>query len=237
MSSTQTPTSPSSSSSLPKLGPAWYRAAGGNKGGFRPPPAVPLDNNKQQQQQQQRPSSGGNVNSFSALLLEEDDEEPTTTTAPPTRAASTMTTTEVPRPLFQRNPSSGGGRSLAELAAAAAPTASSTMMSRTNKATDGSSFRKSVDDQPIVRYTREKLLAMRPSCSISLPTLLQPLQGNVILANHALDPGTLYYSFSLCSLRVTSVFGSSYLCSFLFFLPSFLWRIWCRWNLGSRYIP
>lgn len=191
MSSTQTPTSPSSSSSLPKLGPAWYRAAGGNKGGFRPPPAVPLDNNKQQQQQQQRPSSGGNVNSFSALLLEDEDEEPTTTTtAPPARAAPTMTT-ELPRPLFQRNPSSGGGRSLAELAAAAAPT-SATSSSRATRSsstaiTEGS-FRKSVDDQPIVRYTREKLLAMRPSCSSSLPSLLEPLQGNVILANHALDP-------------------------------------------------
>jgi len=235
------PSSPSSS--LPKLGPAWYRAAGGHKGGFRPPPAVPLvDGNdgssgKRGGSQRDRAESvgsgsagGGNVNSFSALLhYDDDDDEPrpsnSTTgggggskscnegsaTSQPQNPRSDALLGSSAKP-FQRTLSGGerggirpAGRTLADLAASVpAPgtgRTSSVGYSRKTESGGGRSsedagFRRSVDDpdKPVTRYTREKLLAMRPASASSIPDDLKHLEGIVILADQAQDPGKLFFT-------------------------------------------
>jgi hypothetical protein len=66
---------------------------------------------------------------------------------------------------------------------------------RSSEAAIPDGFRRSADDpdKPVIRYTREKLLAMRPSLFLdSCPTVLKHLVGIVILADQALDPGMLY---------------------------------------------
>jgi len=114
------------------------------------------------------------------------------------------------KPLFQRSSSSGlrstGGRSLAELAASAPPSAGrsssigvgASMLRRTDSREGGRSFA-SVSapvedpDHPTTRYTREKLLAMRPAPSSILPAALVPFELIVVVTTSAQDPGEIVY--------------------------------------------
>ena len=52
----------------------------------------------------------------------------------------------------------------------------------------GSSRHGSGEESKTIRFTREKLLSMRPAPSAELPEVLRPLEGNAILSEEAQDP-------------------------------------------------
>ena len=167
------------------LRPTWSRASGSGTGGggFQPPPAVP-----------ERQQSTGTTNKFSAL--DEDD--------------NANSSNNKPRPAYRARSygeKRGGGRSLADLAAtvpegqsgggvggAAAPSSSSSS-SRTRWQRSGS-FAEEPDQstvKKVIRFTREKLLALRPrpdgGDEGDLPEALKILEGAAIISKEILDPG------------------------------------------------
>lgn len=100
-----------------------------------------------------------------------------------------------------------GGRSLADLASRL-PSSSGTTGGRTGSVnrrsgsgddTHGlgrvSSTKEYVEDKNVVRYTREKLLSMRPRTdpSAARPEGLKVLDGTPLLSAEPLDPGMCYY--------------------------------------------
>ena len=79
-------------------------------------------------------------------------------------------------------PSKPGGRSLADLAAQA-PGRFGTSSSSSRSATAAAG-----EEGKVIRFTREKLLSMRPVPINELPEVLQAYEGNAILSEEPLDP-------------------------------------------------
>jgi hypothetical protein len=203
-------TSPTTSS-LPRLGPSWaYRAAssssGSHKGAFQPP--APQIEGKDAPQQKQSVHRDPRSNSFSLLSGGDDDDDDSPSMSNgggPKRCDGLLSgPSSSKQPLFQRSTSSGlrstGGRSLAELAASAPPSTGRTasvgvgasLVRRSDSRDGGGSLGRSFaedPDNPTTRYTREKLLAMRPTPCRRLPELLSPLEGGVVVSTSDQDPG------------------------------------------------
>lgn len=173
------------SSSSNSLRPAWNR---GNKG-FQPPPQVATERNRSQSiddHEKQR-----DYNKFSALDDEEDVALATGETAASHKSSETNSRSEALRSgIAGRSSSVGGktGRSLTDLAARA-PERTSSRFS-TLRTQDSSSETKppAVEDK-VVRFTRERLLSMRPPPrSEPRDKLKQELEGSLILCETAQDP-------------------------------------------------
>jgi hypothetical protein len=180
--------SSSGSSSLPRLGPTWSQ--GGR--GFQPPPPVPAE--RARSRSGSAGSSGSetkpNVNKFS--VLDDDDD----VVAAGNGEKRPNSRSEALRS-FQRASSTGSkptGRSLADLAAR------STGPVRATLSSEGGSGRflgvgdssKESSTVTVIRFTRERLLSMRPSPkpdAASLPPLLKHLEGSPIIAKEPQDPG------------------------------------------------
>lgn len=174
--------------SFPRLGPTWYRGSGGQPRGFQPPPAVPVDRRSRSgsyasSDSESKPS---NVNKFSALDDDEDlPKEESQQGRSPFRSSS----------FGPRSPQAPKGRTLADLAKQV-PEASigrshstagrfSSLRSDSNVSDSGSSGK-------VIRFTREKLLALRPKPAVNdegPPENLRHLEGIPILSDTALDPG------------------------------------------------
>lgn len=185
------------------LRPTWQK--GGNGRGFQPPPTASDRGDKG------RSSSWGSQgsrdgNKFSALLDDDDD-------VPPVNSGGNGKSEEKPsgnarseafRSSFSRGTSAsnrGSGRSLADLAARVPentssgrrPSRFSGLRSGDQGGSSGASG--SIDsykpDPSVVRYTREKLLSMRPPSnqgSQTLPPNLVHLEGSTILSKAPQDP-------------------------------------------------
>lgn len=152
----------------PRLGPAWR----GKGTGFQPPPAVP-DAKREQR------SSSDRKNPFSAL--DDDEQPPSSSNSNEGGRFSSLSS----RGGFHRSASSGQSkpRSLADLAAAAPPRRST--MSTTSHGVGSEAGEK------VIRYTREKLLSLRPrpKDGEGLPDCLKELEGSVVVSLLAQDPG------------------------------------------------
>lgn len=83
--------------------------------------------------------------------------------------------------LFNRSSSHGQGRSLADLAASV-PRRNTVVASSTHGG-EGSGGEK------VIRYTREKLLSLRPRPGEELPECLRGMEGSVVISSVAQDPG------------------------------------------------
>jgi hypothetical protein len=161
------------------LRPTWSRSSGSGGRGFQPPPPVPPERRTRSGSQG---SSGSNdppkaTNKFAAL--DDDEDEVPLARSPPFRSASFG---------HPKSPSGPKGRSLADLASnVPEPT---TIGGRAHSAGYRSdSFSESTK---VVRFTREKLLALRPRPDPNLvgpPQNLQHLEDNPILSQEPLDPG------------------------------------------------
>lgn len=205
------------------LRPAWSKGAGGGGGrGFQPPPTISADRIDQQRSSSWGSQERRDSNKFSAL--QEDDDE--NAGIPQREERNTGSSRgEAFRTSFNRS-SSGpkpSGRSLADLAAQVpenSPAArrhvsnyesrSSGNAGRFSGLRSGDSTNPaaaaSVDsykpDPKVIRYTREKLLSMRPPSQFgdqSLPANLIHLEGSAVLSKVPQDPGvySCNYSFSL----------------------------------------
>jgi hypothetical protein len=203
-----------SSNSSNSLRPAWNR---GNSKGFHPPPQV--EQQQTQQQRNQSSTKGEekqrDYNKFSALN-DDDDNVALHTSAPsdskaaaaassaPSGATSSSETTnsrsEGLRPRsssFVSNKIGGGGRSLADLAARA-PERTSSRFSNVRSAEPsggtGTMDQKSLQSTPVmddtvIRFTRERLLSLRPQPrEVARATLQVELEGSMILSETAQDP-------------------------------------------------
>jgi GYF domain len=205
-----------SSSSSNSLRPAWNR---GNSKGFHPPPQVEQQQQQTQQQRNQSSTKGEekqrDYNKFSALN-DDDDNVALHTSAPSdskaaaaaaSSAASGVTSSETtnsrseglrPRASsFVSNKTGGGGRSLADLAARA-PERTSSRFSNVRSA-EPSGGAGPVDQKPVqstpvmddtvIRFTRERLLSLRPPPrEIAREALKVELEGSMILSETAQDP-------------------------------------------------
>lgn len=160
------------------LRPTWSRSSGSGGRGFQPPPPVPPERRTRSGSQG---SSGSNdppkaTNKFAAL--DDDEDEVPLARSPPFRSGSFG---------HPKSPSGPKGRSLADLASnVPEPT---TIGGRAHSAGYRSdSFSESTK---VVRFTREKLLALRPRPDPNLvgpPQNLQHLEDNPILSQEPLDP-------------------------------------------------
>jgi hypothetical protein len=158
------------------LRPTWSRSTAGSGGrGFQPPPPLPTERRARSGSQGSSGSGSHDmsrpVNKFAAL---DDDEEET---------ALSRT------PVFRSVSSEGRkGRSLADLVS----TVPEISLHRGNL----SGYRK-LDptlEAKVIRFTREKLLALRPRPDpdqVGPPDNLRHLEDNPILSAVPLDPGTL----------------------------------------------
>ena len=180
----------SGSSSLPRLGPTWSQ--GGR--GFQPPPPVPAERART------RSSSTGstgsetkpNINKFSVLDDDDDVVVPGNGEKRPSNSRSEALRS------FQRT-SSGGpkptGRSLADLAARTpVPSRLGSTAEGGGRVSGGGDSSKDKSSAKVIRFTRERLLSMRPSPkpdAESPPPFLKQFEGSVILAMEAQDPGTV----------------------------------------------
>lgn len=198
------------------LRPAWHKGAGGGSGrGFQPPPTASDRGDKA------RSSSWGSQgsrdgNKFSALLDDDDDVPPPGLgNGKSEEKPSGNSRSEAFRTSFGRGSSSGNkkpsGRSLADLAARVPDNASSGRRSnyegrssgtgrfsglRSGEQAGSSGPSGSIDsykpDPKVIRYTREKLLSMRPPSNQgpqTLPPNLTHLEGSTILSKTIQDPG------------------------------------------------
>ena len=200
------------SSGSSSLRPGWYKGAGGGGGrGFQPPPTVAADRVDKARSGSWGSQERRDHNKFSALQDDDDivapgngkggDEQP-----------SGNSRSEAFRTSFSRSASTGerrgGGRSLADLAARVPDTAvtgrrHSANYDGTGRATgsrfsslrsgeSGSTIDNYKPDPKVVRYTREKLLSMRPSPrgpDPGPPSDIAHLDGAVILSQTCQDPG------------------------------------------------
>ncbi|CAJ1955860.1 unnamed protein product [Cylindrotheca closterium] len=191
------------------LRPAWSKGAGGGGGrGFQPPPTISADRSDQPRSSSWGSQERGDNNKFSALQDEEDE-----------IAGSGQREVGVPRgeafrTSFSRS-SSGpkpSGRSLADLAAQVpenSPAGRRHISNYESRSAGGSgrfSGLRSGDhgnpgtpvstdsykpDPKVIRYTREKLLSMRPPSHLgdqSLPATLCHLEGSAVLSKAPQDP-------------------------------------------------
>ena len=203
-----------SSTNSSSLRPAWYK--GGSQGGrgFQPPPTVTSSDRGDKS----RSSSGGSQerrdsNKFSAL--QDDDDGPPISKSDDKPSGNSRS--EAFRSSFNRSSSTGHkppGRSLADLAARmpetgappggrrhsagyerGAPGSGSGRFTRGSSDSSGTAGAGggSIDaykpDPKIVRFTREKLLAMRPTPKSAPPDSLKHMEGSVFLSKEPQDPG------------------------------------------------
>mmetsp|Transcript_9381 Transcript_9381/g.17885 ORF Transcript_9381/g.17885 Transcript_9381/m.17885 type:complete len:1095 (+) Transcript_9381:153-3437(+) len=164
------------SSANSSLRPAWRNSSGGK--GFQPPPSVNSGKGRSSSigssTEGSEKSEGRIYNKFSAL---DDDDDFEVVGGPPAKSRLEG----LRQGLAVRSASSGtkpggSGRSLADLAATVpekAPTSSSNRFAR---------------DENVIRFTREKLLSMRPQPKGEVPEVLRELEGTVVLADKAQDP-------------------------------------------------
>jgi hypothetical protein len=205
--------SPNNNSSLR---PGWFKGSGSGKG-FQPPPTA-ADRGEKGRSGSIGSSGEGrrDSNKFAALLDDDDvvvgnggDASPTSSAKPSTNSRS-----EAFRSGFNRSSSTGtgtksSGRSLADLAAKVPEPASAgrrhssfgegvrpaTGRFSALRASDGGVAGGSIDaykpDPKVTRYTREKLLSLRPAPKNpdpGPPDVLKPLEGSVIYSATAQDP-------------------------------------------------
>ena len=166
------------------LRPTWSRSSGTGGRGFQPPPPVPPERRTRSGSQG---SSGSNdppkaTNKFAAL--DDDEDEVPLARSPPFRSGSFG---------HPKSPSGPKGRSLADLASnVPEPT---TIGGRAHSAGyRGAAIRSDSfsESTKVIRFTREKLLALRPKPdpnSVGPPQNLQHLEDNPILSQEPLDPG------------------------------------------------
>lgn len=164
------------SSANSSLRPAWRNQSGGR--GFQPPPTVASERARSASigsSEGSERSSSRVYNKFSALNDDDDDLDTGGPGGPPpmsrleglrqglaVRSASTGTKVGV------------SGRSLADLAATVPEkSAAATRFAR---------------EENVIRFTRERLLSMRPQPNIETPEVLLELEGSVVLAESAQDP-------------------------------------------------
>eukprot|EP00980_Cylindrotheca_fusiformis_P017591 scaffold5517_cov135-Cylindrotheca_fusiformis.AAC.21 len=198
-----------SSSGSSSLRPAWHKGASGGGRGFQPPPTVSSDRGDKARSSSWGSQERRDANKFSASK----DEDSFSAKSDERNALNARS--EAFRTSFGRSTSTGSkasGRSLADLAARVpdgAPAArrqSSNYDSRGNSSTGrfggmragdqgGPGLSGSLDaykpDPNIVRYTREKLLSMRPPSHLGdkgLPSSLSHLDGSSIVSKTAQDP-------------------------------------------------
>jgi hypothetical protein len=195
------------------LRPAWHKGAGGGGGrGFQPPPTVSSDRGEKARSSSWGSQQSRDANKFSAL---QDDDDVSPGNGKSDERSSGNARSEAFRTSFGRSTSSNtkpSGRSLADLAARVpegAPTArrqTTNYDSRGSGSTGrftgrpgdpgGSGSGGSIDvykpDPKVIRYTREKLLSMRPPSHLGdqgLPSSLSHLEGSNIISKTSQDPG------------------------------------------------
>mmetsp|Transcript_24154 Transcript_24154/g.59130 ORF Transcript_24154/g.59130 Transcript_24154/m.59130 type:complete len:680 (+) Transcript_24154:106-2145(+) len=194
------------------LRPAWSKGAGGGGGrGFQPPPTVSADRSDQPRSSSWGSQERRDSNKFSALQ-DEDDEKAGSTQREERNSGGSRG--EAFRTSFSRS-SSGpkpSGRSLADLAAQVpenSPAGRRHISNYESRSSGGSgrfSGLRSGDhanpgaavsmdsykpDPKVIRYTREKLLSMRPPSQFgdqSLPVNLRHLEGSAVLSKAPQDP-------------------------------------------------
>ena len=208
------------STSQPRLGPAWRRSGTGGRG-FQPPSAAldPLEGSKT-----------SNRNSFSVLDMDDDGgskkkSEASNGTGSSGRVSSdsSQKRTFISRSEGLRSAGIGGGgfgtrsaskgsgsgRSLADLvsrfpSSGNMGSGSSGRISSAPSAFEdghdhGHGNRRSslnlLDDKKVIRFTREKLLSMRPRTdpNATRPEVLKILDGMPLLSKEPLDPGKYFY--------------------------------------------
>lgn len=190
-----------STSSSSSLRPAWHKGASGGRG-FQPPPTVSERGDKARSGSwgsQERSSS----NKFAVL---DDEDGPTPDLPGNGDRPSANSRSEAFRSSFGRSSSTGTrppGRSLADLAARVPEppgpaakrhtsldprTASTGRFRSTSEGGNGIDSYK--PDPKAIRYTREKLLSIRPvPRDETLPELLKDQEGAPVLASAPQDPG------------------------------------------------
>eukprot|EP00543_Licmophora_paradoxa_P014002 CAMPEP_0202457786 /NCGR_PEP_ID=MMETSP1360-20130828/14702_1 /ASSEMBLY_ACC=CAM_ASM_000848 /TAXON_ID=515479 /ORGANISM="Licmophora paradoxa, Strain CCMP2313" /LENGTH=1088 /DNA_ID=CAMNT_0049077949 /DNA_START=115 /DNA_END=3381 /DNA_ORIENTATION=+ len=192
------------------LRPTWARGSGSAGRGFQPPPAVPERRSRSGSHSSGGSDSKPSGNKFSVL----DDDNEITKEETPLKSRTAFRS----RSFGQHSPPSGGtkGRSLADLAARVPESTSRMNFSRlmsdgvngagpgaTLGATTGGggsgvnirfsklrSNSESENERKVIRFTREKLLALRPrpDTTTSIPEKLKHLEGVPIIAKEPLDP-------------------------------------------------
>lgn len=163
------------------LRPTWSRSSGSQGGrGFQPPPAVPAERRSRSGSQGSSGSAGDQrpSNKFAALD-DDEDENPKAARPPPFRSGSFGAD--------RKSPSGPKGRSLADLAA----TVPDATIGRPGSYRSSRSDSFSEPSAKVTRFTREKLLALRPrpDPDAPYPDSLKHLEGNPILSATPLDPG------------------------------------------------
>eukprot|EP00523_Entomoneis_sp_CCMP467_P010635 CAMPEP_0168738414 /NCGR_PEP_ID=MMETSP0724-20121128/10919_1 /TAXON_ID=265536 /ORGANISM="Amphiprora sp., Strain CCMP467" /LENGTH=1104 /DNA_ID=CAMNT_0008785753 /DNA_START=77 /DNA_END=3391 /DNA_ORIENTATION=+ len=173
------------------LRPAWRNSSGGR--GFQPPPSVASERGRSQSIGSSGDNSAGEnrastYNKFSALDDDEDGIETAAERPPPPKGNSRSEALR--QGLGSRSSSigkssmGGGGRRLADLAATAPERPGYTATGRFAPRPAAVP----IDEGKIIRFTRERLLSMRPAPNPVLPLDLKPLEGNVIISETPQDP-------------------------------------------------
>lgn len=210
------------------LRPGWYKGGGGGGGrGFQPPPTAATDRSDKSRSGSWGSQERRDTNKFSAL---QDDDDFVTVGGPGNGKGddkpSGNSRSEAFRSSFSRSASTGekrgGGRSLADLAARVPESAvtgrrhsanyegtrrsSESRFSMRSGESSGSTDTYKPDPK-VVRYTREKLLSMRPSPrgpDPGPPAGMSHVEGAVIVSQECQDPGEL--SMSVRALREIRTF-------------------------------
>ena len=226
------------------LRPAWYKGAGGGGGrGFQPPPTVTSERGEKTRSSSWGTQERRDSNKFSALQDDEDG-PPNQGSGGKEEKPSGNSRSEAFRSSFNRSSSTGErakppGRSLADLAARVPDTGaggrrhSSGFEGRGGGGTgrfsglrpgDSSSSGLSgsdpyKSDSKVIRYTREKLLSMRPppkSSEEGPPADLKHMEGTVVLSKVPQDPGKFYSSWhiNLFVLHFWLIFNFTFNCQF-----------------------
>ena len=164
------------SSANSSLRPAWRNSSGGK--GFQPPPSVRKGRSSSigSSTEGSEKSEGRIYNKFSALDDDDDFEVVGGGGPPPKSRLEGLRQGLAVRSASSGAKPGGSGRSLADLAATVpekAPSASSNRFAR---------------DENVIRFTRERLLSMRPQPKSEVPEVLRDLEGSVVLAEKVQDP-------------------------------------------------
>lgn len=219
------------------LRPAWYKGAGGQGGrGFQPPPTVTSDRGEKARSESWGSQERRDSNKFSALQ-DDDDGPPVQGVSVGKgdgEKPSGNSRSEAFRSSFNRSSSTGQkppGRSLADLAARMPDTGPPTRRSTTAPYERGTgaagtgrftSVRTegglppgigapSADtykpDPKVIRFTRERLLSMRPPKSQieeGPPLMLKHMEGSVMISPEVQDPGELllFPPWRLCTFML-----------------------------------
>ncbi len=190
------------SASSSSLRPAWHKGTSGGRG-FQPPPTVSERGDKARSGSWGSPERN-NSNKFAAL---DDEEEISSSNGKSDDKPNSRS--EAFRSSFTRSSSTGNkppGRSLADLAARVPEPPGGTVGRRSfdvrstsgqgrftnvRSTSEGPTVDNLKPDPKVIRYTREKLLSMRPvPHEEELPDLLQEVEGLAILSKTPQDPGT-----------------------------------------------